>query len=90
MGRATQGVKLINLKGTDAIASVAKIEHEEEEELEAVLEKLDAAEGDAESVIADGTEVAPEADDADADVEEEEQEEDDAEDADTDEEEPIN
>lgn len=32
MGRATQGVKLITLKGNDEIASVAKIEHEEEEE----------------------------------------------------------
>lgn len=31
MGRATQGVRLINLKGNDEIASVAKIEHEDEE-----------------------------------------------------------
>lgn len=31
MGRATQGVRLISLKGSDEIASVAKIEHEEEE-----------------------------------------------------------
>ncbi len=31
MGRATQGVRLINLKGNDAIASVAKIEHDEDE-----------------------------------------------------------
>jgi DNA gyrase subunit A len=31
MGRATQGVKLINLKGNDEIASVAKIQHEDEE-----------------------------------------------------------
>lgn len=30
MGRATQGVRLINLKGDDAIASVTKVEHEEE------------------------------------------------------------
>jgi DNA gyrase subunit A len=34
MGRATQGVRLITLKGDDEIASVAKIEHEEEEEVE--------------------------------------------------------
>jgi DNA gyrase subunit A len=34
MGRATQGVRLINLKGNDAIASVAKIEHEDDEEVE--------------------------------------------------------
>ncbi|MBK1440461.1 DNA gyrase subunit A [Parapedobacter sp. ISTM3] len=31
MGRATQGVRLISLKGDDEIASVAKVEHEEEE-----------------------------------------------------------
>jgi DNA gyrase, A subunit len=30
MGRATQGVRLISLKGDDEIASVAKVEHEEE------------------------------------------------------------
>lgn len=30
MGRATQGVRLINLKGDDKIASVTKVEHEEE------------------------------------------------------------
>jgi DNA gyrase subunit A len=40
MGRATQGVRLINLKGDDEIASVAKVEHEDEvlEEAEAILE----------------------------------------------------
>jgi len=32
MGRATQGVRLITLKGNDEIASVAKIEHEDEVE----------------------------------------------------------
>ena len=32
MGRATQGVKLINLKGSDAIAAVAKVMKEEESE----------------------------------------------------------
>ncbi len=43
MGRATQGVRLITLKGDDEIASVAKIEHDEEEELdEAVAEANDA------------------------------------------------
>ncbi|QFZ55496.1 DNA gyrase subunit A [Oceanihabitans sp. IOP_32] len=31
MGRATQGVKLINLKGNDTIAAVAKVMHDEEE-----------------------------------------------------------
>jgi len=31
MGRATQGVKLINLKGKDSIAAVAKVMHDEDE-----------------------------------------------------------
>ncbi|KJD33041.1 DNA gyrase subunit A [Tamlana nanhaiensis] len=31
MGRATQGVRLINLKGNDSIAAVAKVMHDEEE-----------------------------------------------------------
>ena len=34
MGRATQGVKLINLKGSDTIAAVAKVERSEEDEVE--------------------------------------------------------
>lgn len=33
MGRATQGVRLINLKSSDSIAAVAKVDVEEEEEL---------------------------------------------------------
>jgi DNA gyrase subunit A len=36
LGRATQGVKLIDLRGTDEIAAVTKTEHEDEEEVEAV------------------------------------------------------
>ena len=49
MGRATQGVRLISLKGDDEIASVAKVEHDDEEALdsEAVVavsdEELEAA-----------------------------------------------
>ncbi len=31
MGRATQGVKLINLKGNDSIAAVAKVRHDEDD-----------------------------------------------------------
>jgi DNA gyrase subunit A len=31
MGRATQGVKLINLKGNDSIAAVAKVMHDEDD-----------------------------------------------------------
>ena len=33
MGRATQGVKLINIKDNDSIAAVAKVLHEDEEEI---------------------------------------------------------
>jgi DNA gyrase subunit A len=36
MGRATQGVRLITLKGNDEIASVAKVVHDDEEDLVAV------------------------------------------------------
>jgi len=34
MGRATQGVRLINIKDSDSIAAVAKVQHEEEEEID--------------------------------------------------------
>ena len=37
MGRATQGVRLINLKGKDAIAAVAKVMQEEDEDIEEEL-----------------------------------------------------
>ncbi|GAB1462505.1 DNA gyrase subunit A [Pedobacter sp.] len=37
MGRATQGVRLISLKGNDEIASVARIDHEDEEEVDEQL-----------------------------------------------------
>lgn len=36
MGRATQGVRLINLKGSDSIAAVAKVDVEEESEEELI------------------------------------------------------
>lgn len=39
MGRATQGVRLISFKGNDEIASVAQIEHEDEEIEEINLEQ---------------------------------------------------
>ncbi|MCO6498878.1 MAG: DNA gyrase subunit A [Vicingus serpentipes] len=39
MGRATQGVRLINLKGNDTIAAVAKIEKTEEDEEEVLLDE---------------------------------------------------
>jgi DNA gyrase subunit A len=47
MGRATQGVRLITLKGNDEIASVAKVDHDDDEEV------------DSSAVVAeDGTETA--------------------------------
>ena len=42
MGRATQGVRLITLKGDDAIASVTQVEREEE-----IEEDIKALEGEA-------------------------------------------
>ncbi|MCK9618338.1 MAG: DNA gyrase subunit A [Lentimicrobiaceae bacterium] len=42
MGRATQGVRLINLRDGDAIASVAKVEIDEEEQNEILLEGSDS------------------------------------------------
>ena len=41
MGRATQGVKLINLKGKDTIAAVAKVERDDDED-----ELIEGVEGD--------------------------------------------
>ena len=52
MGRATQGVKLIDLRGTDEIAAVTKVEHEDEPEETEVPEPI-------EGQTPDGTE-APE------------------------------
>ncbi len=45
MGRATQGVKLIDLRGNDQIAAVTKVEHMEEE-TEAVVENPENTEGE--------------------------------------------
>ena len=57
MGRATQGVRLITLKGNDEIASVAKIEHDEEEDVVEGTESLsENPENDAESAADDTTE----------------------------------
>lgn len=50
MGRATQGVKLINIKGSDAIASVTKVpanEEDENTETEALTDNDVQAEGNA-------------------------------------------
>jgi DNA gyrase subunit A len=46
MGRATQGVRLINIKGKDSIAAVTKVLREEEEE---VIEGEELEEGDVEN-----------------------------------------
>ncbi|NRD23433.1 DNA gyrase subunit A [Winogradskyella litoriviva] len=46
MGRATQGVKLINLKGNDSIAAVAKVMKDDDED----LENIDAEETNGDSV----------------------------------------
>ncbi|MFO7721315.1 MAG: DNA gyrase C-terminal beta-propeller domain-containing protein, partial [Gillisia sp.] len=54
MGRATQGVKLINLKGNDAIAAVAKVMKDEDE-----VEISDEADStDISGEISDGTTIA--------------------------------
>ncbi|MXN90277.1 DNA gyrase subunit A [Flavobacterium sp. Sd200] len=60
MGRATQGVRLINIKGNDSIAAVTKVMREEEAVDEAVAEVLD---GDAENGV--NAIIAPEGTDVD-------------------------
>ncbi|WP_291723187.1 DNA gyrase subunit A [Bernardetia sp.] len=53
MGRATQGVRLINLAEGDEIASVAKIEHIEEDEEETTLESgMENADGEVSADLA--------------------------------------
>ena len=54
MGRATQGVKLINLKGNDSIAAVAKVMKDEEE----IVELVDGETPEITDEIADGTTIA--------------------------------
>jgi DNA gyrase subunit A len=46
MGRATQGVRLITLKGNDEIASVARIDHEDEEDETVDVEVTEVSEGE--------------------------------------------
>ncbi len=45
IGRATQGVKLINMKGNDVIAAVAKVEVDDEELVDENLENIEGVEG---------------------------------------------
>ncbi|MBS1522889.1 MAG: DNA gyrase subunit A [Bacteroidetes bacterium] len=56
MGRATQGVRLITLKGDDEIASVAKIEHDEDEETQDNVEGTENPDTDTESSTSEETE----------------------------------
>ena len=52
MGRATQGVKLINIKKGDSIAAVAKVIHEEQDEQEdTVVETENTTSSEVENVI---------------------------------------
>ena len=52
MGRATQGVKLINIKKGDSIAAVAKVMHEEQDEQEETLVQTeDTASSEVENVL---------------------------------------
>ena len=57
MGRATQGVKLINLKGNDSIAAVAKVMKDEEEDIEGIddAEVINSESIDNEDAAEDGT-----------------------------------
>ena len=72
MGRATQGVRLISLKGEDEIASVTKIDHEEDEE--ETVDLTDVVVTDGEEIEADTTE-NEETDEDDAEDQEEKTEE---------------
>ena len=58
MGRATQGVRLINLKGNDAIAAVAKVLHDEDdvEEMENAENPVDSDDPANGTTIADDSE----------------------------------
>ena len=49
MGRATQGVRLINLKGTDEIASVCRVPKADDEEIPEVIEGAEGVELNEES-----------------------------------------
>ncbi|TSE08523.1 MULTISPECIES: DNA gyrase subunit A [Aquimarina] len=57
MGRATQGVRLINLKGKDSIAAVAKVMHDEDDIDDAeIVEDVDSPMTDADNA-SDGTNI---------------------------------
>jgi DNA gyrase subunit A len=52
MGRATQGVRLINIQESDEIAAVTKVDHEEDEETAEVADTT-APEGPTENTPTD-------------------------------------
>ncbi|MBV7268100.1 DNA gyrase subunit A [Winogradskyella luteola] len=57
MGRATQGVKLINLKGNDSIAAVAKVMKDDEDETEDIdIETTDSQEPNEDGTAIDNNE----------------------------------
>lgn len=74
MGRATQGVRLINLKGNDSIAAVTKVMKDEEEEAIAI---------DGEELVVDPSEIIE--DDTEDDIEENQEDESDESDDDSEE-----
>jgi len=55
MGRATQGVRLISLKGKDQIAAVAKVPTSKDEEDDDLIEDAELVEGEEEDVSEDKT-----------------------------------
>ena len=55
MGRATQGVKLINLKGNDSIAAVAKVMKDDEDDEQDSVSELNDESSDSQDVIDNGT-----------------------------------
>jgi len=59
MGRATQGVRLISLKGDDEIASITKVEHEEEDEFIEEGENQENSESTSENDHATTDEASP-------------------------------
>ncbi|RYY34640.1 MAG: DNA gyrase subunit A [Sphingobacteriaceae bacterium] len=69
MGRATQGVRLITLKGNDEIASVAKVEHDPEEETEVIDAVAEATTTEEAEVTPEASANEPETDEPEADDE---------------------
>ncbi|PCJ93274.1 MAG: DNA gyrase subunit A [Flavobacteriaceae bacterium] len=58
MGRATQGVKLINIKGNDSIAAVAKVMKEDEEGMDdADIMDMEVTEDDGTAIDNDSTDI---------------------------------